>query len=276
MNNREKGNKESGGRNGSSDQRKDSRKNDRGSADNRNQRYRGNNNNREHSKYTFKGADPTLIVLRWGRDNNFPEFRRVMSQRLLRDYSYSAMFMRDSAYYEPKFPEIDDVRYDNDRVYKTRIDQEIKNATNLLAKIQADKPAIFAVIWGQLSIESRDKIRAHANWPLIELEDNPLELWLAIIATHIVAAVGDATVDRARARDDYARLRQGQTEYLSRFKERFDNALLALDAVEESVPENEVQAFDFINRLDDSRYAQLKAKLQNNVQMGIGVYRSLQ
>ena len=57
-------------------------------------------------------------------------------------------------------------------------------------------------------------------------------------------------------------------------KERFDQSVEQLEAIGETVPEQEVQAVDFLLfRLDPSRFSQLKkADIENNSLLGIGNY----
>lgn len=67
-------------------------------------------------------------------------------------------------------------------------------------------------------------------------------------------------------------LSQQSYETLTRFKERFDAAILALQAVGADVPTAEDQAIEFINRLDKSRFAEFQVELANNVYLQVGVY----
>jgi hypothetical protein len=70
----------------------------------------------------------------------------------------------------------------------------------------------------------------------------------------------------------YSRLRQKGTKTIAEFKERFDRVLDVMRGVGQDVPDEGSLAADFIDRLDNSSFASLKATLDNNVAMDIGEY----
>ena len=238
----------------------------------------GNQTNNRNRGNRNRSADEALTVcmLQYGKGNNFDEYERKLKVRMLHDYGYSAMFLKTDQYYSPPMVTlgegVDAEDFDEDPILRLRVEQEVKNRENAIAKVNADKPGMFAFIKSTLSPESEERVRQHNNWALVEPEDNPLELWRAIKATHIVNAVGNATTDRAAARDHYYRLQQGPTETLQHYKDRFDSALRGITALGGTAPSAADQAIDFINRLDDGRYAQFKVDLHNSVIEGTGTY----
>ena len=118
-------------------------------------------------------------------------------------------------------------------------------------------PNIFAIMWANSSSESREIVKQQETYENdIRPRDNPLALWLAIRATHMIEAVGSGVIDRIRAKRQYKILYQRKEETLSSFKMRTDEAIRTLEAYEAAVPEPEEQAAELINHLDNTRYAQ--------------------
>eukprot|EP01041_Mallomonas_annulata_P013050 gene13050-27536_t len=70
----------------------------------------------------------------------------------------------------------------------------------------------------------------------------------------------------------YANLKQNTAESVARFKEKFDNALLALDAAEADRPDEQDLAADFIDKLDKARFGDMQLELRNNMTFGIGEF----
>ena len=274
----------------SKDNKKKDHKSDNGFSNHRSSRYVGSSNHHFRGYQRFRGAIPTLPVLRYGPDNNFTEFAREIETYALREFGYLGRLFRDNQYYEP--PAINEPGQaldtnNSSRGTRLRQTQDVDNVSDAammqyresckqrakdISDMRNKRPALFATVWGQLSPESEEKIRQHNNWDEVETRDNPLALWTAISATHMLNAVGNQVIDRARARDEYVALKQKMDESLIRFKDRFDHALRACTSVGEALPAAQRQAVDFINRLDNARYGELKAQLTNNLHMGIGQY----
>ena len=122
---------------------------------------------------------------------------------------------------------------------------------------------IYAFLYGQLSEESKAKVKTVQNWDDIEKSNDPLDLWKAIVATHMAAVTGATACDKSRARSAYSNINQDSTESVASLKKRIDNALKVYDAVGQSRPADEELAADFIRKLDANRFAGLRADLEN-------------
>jgi hypothetical protein len=138
--------------------------------------------------------------------------------------------------------------------------------------MRQDRSALYATIWGNMSLESRDKVKETKGFDP-NVNDDPLDLWLRIKETHAGGSSNFDTVkDQQRARENYASIRQYRNEAVARYKERFDHAIDQLRAVHETLPTPQAQSMDFISHLDPNRFSQLKAMLENNAILGIGTY----
>ena len=220
------------------------------------------------------GCIAELPVLRYGRNSNYEEFKRKITIYAEREYRQLASFFRTNQYFVPQpmegaFDE-EDIDEENDPhgLVRAQLIEETRLRVRLIVKMNNDKPALFAVMWGQLSTESEQVIMQHPRWNVIQERDDPLELWRAIRDTHVVNAVGQNQVDRMIAREQYGRLRQQPNENITQFKERTDEAIRAMQSYGVPVPPEEDLASDFINRLDKARYANFQAELMNSVTIG--------
>ena len=232
------------------------------------------------SKGDRDGPIPELPILRYGKVTNYEEFKRKLTLYAEREYPLLASFFRTEVYYVP--PPIEEgVQYvaeelnpeqDPFGLRRLEIAEEIKARLKEISIANTAKPALFSVIFGQLSAESEQVVRQHDDWELISHRDNPLMLWLAIRDTHVVNAVGQAQLDRMTAREQYNRLRMGENESLVHFKERTDEAIRALEAYQVDVLPQEDLAVDFINRLCKHRFAKFQVDLSNNAMLGNHVY----
>ncbi len=244
--------------------------------DNRRRRNgHGNRNGRNTSDTTTvtPGASvriPGMPILRYGPNNNFDECQTEWKTHFTTKYGMLGQLTKDDEYYVP--PAInageafDEDEFEENPYLRIQIVEEVKSRQAMIMEMFKNRPKMFAEMWGHMSEESKDKVRQHPNWHLIQKEDDPLELWKAIKATHIVTAIGNPVADRATARDNYSKVKQHPTESLARYKVRFDNAVRARVALEDPhLPSEEDQAMDFINRLDDARYARFRANMRNSV-----------
>ena len=129
----------------------------------------GNQTNKRNRENWKRSADETLTVclLQYGKGNNFDEYERKLKVRMLHDYGYSAMFLKTDQYYSPPMVTlgegVDAEDFDEDPILRLRVEQEVKNRENAIAKVNADKPGMFAFIKSTLSPESEERVRQHNN-----------------------------------------------------------------------------------------------------------------
>jgi hypothetical protein len=174
-------------------------------------------------------------------------------------------------YFEPPEPDIVDYDFANDphEVNVADYREERKERRSKLAQMEADKPKMYAMILGKLSTESIDEFKRREDYEDINTEKDPLMLWLAITMIHQVASVSKvASVVKNAARDKYASMHQGQYETIITYKERFDAAVEAYNDMENPEMSDRDIAMDFLNGLDDNRYAEFKVEIINDIAKG--------
>jgi len=117
-------------------------------------------------------------------------------------------------------------------------------------------------------IEEPQRLGDLGTWKGFEFNADPLALLKSIQRTHLAYATEFKVGDRAKARDDYAKLRQGSNESVMEFRERTEATIEALRAVGERIPADDALAADFVRRLH-SRFDAFKVHLENGTHQGL-------
>jgi hypothetical protein len=129
---------------------------------------------------------------------------------------------------------------------------------------------MYAYLLSKLSKESVDELNGHKNWSTIEASRDPLSLWKIIKECHQTLTTSKVTsVIKKTAREEYASCRQGAYESIVDYKRRFEARLDAYKASGNQEPTAEDIGMDFLYGLDNSRYAEFKAEIINDIQKGI-------
>jgi len=135
--------------------------------------------------------------------------------------------------------------------------------------MRIDRTSMYAYLNSKLSKESLDEVQGHTDWASIEASRDPLQLWIVIKKCHQILTTSKVTVViKKAAREEYAACKQGQFENIVDFKKRFDARLDALVASGNAPPTDADVAMDFMYGLDNSRYAEFKAEIMNDMQKG--------
>ena len=101
----------------------------------------------------------------------------------------------------------------------------------------------------------------------LELSQDPLTLWTAIKATHTSYSTGLKAADDAKARRMYSAFKQGKDETLTEFKEKHESIIRSIESLGLSVPPDDQQAADFLEKLNE-KYGRRRLILENNARMG--------
>ena len=225
------------------------------------------------SNISSRNNDSGVPVLTYGRYTNFPEFQRKLDNAALQLCPNIGNIIKDKEYESDS--EVDDSEYDPAtdvhgfqlRAFQERVSLKVKAAANK----EKEKRILFGYIKDHLSLESLQRLSQVSNWEEIEDDRDPLELWKAIVDTHIGANTGMNVVDKEAARKRYNSVSQGQSTLIE-YKQRFDMAIEGMNAVKVKKPVEEDMAVHFIDNLDTHRYGELKTMLENNAVLGIGKY----
>jgi hypothetical protein len=178
---------------------------------------------------------PELVILNHGSPNNLLEFRRKLSIYAMRTFKDLGQMIELERYYVPpviNIPPAYEFEEDNDPggFKKLILTEQIKARQRIISDMEQSKPALYAVIWGQLSYESEEAIKLDPNWAAIERSKDPLALYKRLLEVHRTANSGFTVEDKRKSREDYSRMRQQSSETITQFKERFLQSLDAMKA----------------------------------------------
>jgi len=230
----------------------------------------------QSSKQPANSSDE-LIMLRYGPRNNLTAFKEQLIVKAGKEFGSLSRIFETDAYQDPPTPDdpYDDpnwntLNFRQQQFANKEYEIKIKARLELIIKRDQDKEKLFSLIMGALSTESRERVEADPDWDDINEEMDPLRLWRRIHATHAVG--GDLSVPivaRIRAEDHFNNIKQGSEESLINYKRRFNDAVRAYSAAIGHEPDEEVQAYRYMQGLDRNRFAEFIVFIQNNAQRGI-------
>ena len=240
----------------------------------RNQR-KGDRRTRKGKSDTHRDRAPAdrneVPTLRHGANNNFPLFKKKISVSALETYKDLGRLFDLNEYYAPD--EIDEDDYDlEDDPHELNLGEykeARKSRLRHMASMKSDRTGLYAYILLHLSNESIDAMKLQNEWALADAGKDPLLLWLLIEATHRVGIVSRIPgVLKSESRNMYQRAVQSAYESIVAYKERFDDLRENYDEHGNPEMEDADVAMDFYRGLDNSRYADFKTNLVNNINSG--------
>ena len=126
---------------------------------------------------------------------------------------------------------------------------------------------MWAKTWVRMSSQSQSKVREEPGFEQACLDLDSIKLWTYIRKSHLTHIFGeDDEMSVANIHDQalrYHNLRQGDKEFISDFKIRFDHQVKSNQAV--GIPEigEPLRAMDFIGKLDFKRYNGMLTSMRN-------------
>ena len=225
-------------------------------------------NNKEPVKP--RSAEEAVPILKYGPGNNWIEFKKRMAIAATEKYRNLGRITEQETYYIP--PEIffdpDTLNPTNDPfgLNKAAVMEEVKERRKQIERMRDDRPSLYAFILFKLSRESEDELKRYVDYNAFHEQQIPLELWTALKDLHLITTTSKcASVIKQQATEDYMRLRQGDFETLTQFKERFENKLQAYNSAKGNDEPEEESAMQFLSKLCRSRYAQYYAFKMNQI-----------
>lgn len=210
-------------------------------------------------------------ILRYGPESNFLRFKEAMSVAALERYgALGKLIELGSGYVKPP-PNIED--YDlQDDPYGLKIEEykaDVKEYKRMMAEHEMNAPKLYATICNKLSAESMDEVRRHEAYEEFNREKDPVALWAAITELHQVPTTSKITAYvKKAARDEYHSIKQGPFESIVIYKQRFDAGWEAYRDLDNPPMDESDVAMDFMDGLDDARYADFKVGLTNDISRG--------
>jgi len=206
--------------------------------------------------------------------SNWDYFKRKMSVACMESVGNLGRLIDDEAYYIP--PPVIDADFgslnpvsDPHGIRKAMLLKEYEGRHKEIRKMKEDRTKMYAYIYSKLSKESQDEIARDASFVTIEAERDPLNLWMLLKTTHMVATISKVPgIIKKSARSEYEKCKQGEFESIVDFKRKFDTRLEIYKSSGNDPVDPEDAAMDFLYALDDNRYAEFKADLVNDLAMG--------
>jgi hypothetical protein len=143
---------------------------------------------------------------------NIMDCKELWSIYLKRTYGNAGRLLDLGKHYEPepvKRPTIPNGASDEEKaIIMDLYSEDCKIRLREIAEMKRAYAKIYAFLYGQLSEESKAKVKTVQNWDDIEESNDPLDLWKAIVATHMAAVTGTTACDKPRARSAYSKINQ--------------------------------------------------------------------
>jgi len=185
--------------------------NNRNRRANRNMSRNGRSNGQEERRYKSAedqhpaehgaGLIAELLVLKVpGKESNYADFKEQMSTYLQQKFGNNGTFISRDEYYVPPDvvePDADDGPHAGraDRALWALYESEIKARAKMMNKHYQERTQMYQILWGQLSNDSKEKIRQNHQFAAAEHDrdgsPDPLQLWRIIAQTHLVESTGN-------------------------------------------------------------------------------------
>jgi hypothetical protein len=208
--------------------------------------------------------------------SNVTDWFKILSVEVRSEFGLLGMVVDTREYPELYDPEYDEkyLSAENDPhgFYKEQVREQFKNVAREREKMDRDRPKLFAKIESYLSADSLEKVKMHDEYTeeFVKNKNDPAKLLYLIRQTHLVDNVGDTYASADVMRETFAEIKQLPNESIVKFKERFDAGLQLLKDYElPHIPDDKELAASFLRRLDNNRYASMKATTTNNLNSGI-------
>ena len=201
----------------------------------------------------------------YGESNNFIEIERELLVQARLKFGKLGDLIRTLEYYVPEEIEYNLEELENNPMKKEQVKVKVVNREQNILRMQDNRAALYSMMWGILSLEGEEAVRKSEEFDKAEEDLNPLSLWIIIKATHASGVTtADLGVTRHKTRKIYQNLEQYAHESLAMFKQRDQAGYVASIASGNAELTDEDRAFDFMNALDDNRYAKFKCDLLND------------
>ena len=134
--------------------------------------------------------------------------------------------------------------------------------------IEDSEKKIFPMMWEKMSPASRSRVMEEPGYEDARLTLDCVSLWGFIRETHLTHNFGSGDpmkeVNSLEQEIRYSAMRQGDREFISTFKTRFDNQVRANEGAGVPKPSDRKLALEFIMKLDPRRYKSMLSQMRND------------
>ena len=134
--------------------------------------------------------------------------------------------------------------------------------------IEDSEKKIFPMMWEKMSPASRSRVMEEPGYEDARLTLDCVSLWGFIRETHLTHIFGSGDpmkeVNSLEQEIRFSAMRQGDREFISTFKTRFDNQVRANEGAGVPKPSDRKLALEFIMKLDPRRYKRMLSQMRND------------
>jgi Zinc knuckle len=134
-------------------------------------------------------------------------------------------------------------------------------------EIENNEKKIYSKMWMKMSAASQSSVREEEGFEDTRLSLDCMRL-ASIRATHLthIFGAGDSmkVVNALEQEIRFSTMRQGDREFMSTFKTRFDNQVRANEGAGVPRPTDRKLALEFIMKLDPKRYMRMLSQMRND------------
>ena len=117
---------------------------------------------------------------------------------------------------------------------------------------KVDEQKLFPMIWDRMSAGSQSKVREEPGFEAARMQLDSVRLRQFIKRSHLTHVYGEddtmRAVNKHQQSEKYNNMRQGDREYISSFKLRFDNQVKSNIGVGLAEVDEESRAIDFLGK----------------------------
>ena len=147
-------------------------------------------------------------------------------------------------------------------------DEDRADRKKELKEQRKNERTIYPMMWKRMSLGSQSRVREEEEDRRAYDTLDCVLLWELIRRTHLTHIYGDTDPMREVNVQDqeskYAMLRQGEREYITVFKTRFDEQVSANEGVGMPGVSEAKRALEFLHKLDPVRYRKMLAQMRND------------
>ena len=236
-------------------------------------------------KRAADAKDATECMLQIGKYNNVVAWNLEMRASVGAVYGNGASFLTTNVRYVPRLPREEDYVI----VYPVAEGDPpaLAMPAALIADLKKDvftgrqremrqqkldEKKIWSIMWMRMSSASQSKVKEEEGYEAANIEKDCVILWELNRRTHLTHIFGaEDPMIRLNKREQSARysaLKQGDREYISSFKTRYDAQIQSNRGAGVADMDEETQAMDFIHKLDPKRYERMLVSMRNNALRG--------
>jgi hypothetical protein len=158
---------------------------------------------------------------------------------------------------------------DEREVAKSILIEELKHQRKTQHETTRELSALYGVVYGTLSLTSRDSVTSSPEYRAIRESDNGFELWKLTYKIHTAGGTNETEERRQdRVLKEYMGCRKETIETLAQFHSRSKDRIREMAATSQIISE-QIQAIRFIDSLDNVTFYEFKRMIENGPTLGV-------